>query len=434
MKARMVLREKILFLCLITLIITLTMAVWGSKETFCQGKTSSIVIGVSMPLGAIQGQDALRSVQLAAEEINAKGGVTIGGSKHNIEVFSVDTREHEPGFPTHEALMAMEKLITERKPHAIIGGFRSEVVLAVFDLIAKYKVPYITPIAMTPLFQEKLNKDREKYKYMFRTGNNSTGFYQLLEGTTAFLRKEYNSTNVYILTTDLLAWRAVMDKLIPDLKNTGWNVLAYDKVPVGTTDFSASLNRAKAEKAQVLLMIIETPEGGILFKQAKAMKVPALISGMISAAVQQIAWETYKGEVDGAVQVVQEIGNVPAKAWPKSVEFQKNYGKRWGADKLNRMGDHGPAPAYDSVYVLAAAMERAGTLAPDSLVSALEKTDISGAAGRMRFNQDHNVVYGFDPKETATGCAFQWKKPGIRVPVFPKGIAEGSIEFPAYAK
>jgi branched-chain amino acid transport system substrate-binding protein len=434
MKAKALIREKLLVLCLATIITTSIVSILGSKEVFCQEKTAPIVIGVTMPLGSIQGQDVLRSVQLAAEEINTKGGVSIAGTKHNIEVFSADTREHEPGFPTHEALMAMEKLITEKKPHAIIGGFRSEVVLAVFDLIAKYRLPYITPIAMTPLFQEKLNKDREKYKYMFRTGNNSVGFYQLLEGTMGFLKKEYNVSNVYILTTDLLAWRAVMERLIPDLKKTGWNVLAYDKVPLGTTDFSASLNRAKAEKAQVLLLIIETPEGGILLKQAKAMKVPALIGGMIAAAVQQIAWETFKGEVDGAVQIVQEIGDVPVKAWPKSVEFQKNYEKMWGADKLHRMADHGPAPAYDSVYALAAAIERAGSLDPDLLVSALEKTDISGATGRVRFNQDHNVVYGFDPKETAVGCAFQWKKPGVRVPVFPKGIAEGSIEFPAYAK
>jgi branched-chain amino acid transport system substrate-binding protein len=434
MKARMLSKEKILLICLTILITNLIMAIAVSREVFCQGKTTPIVIGVTMPLGSIQGQDVLRSVQLAAEEINTKGGVSIGGSKHNIEVVSADTREHEPGFPTHEALMAMEKLITEKKPHAIIGGFRSEVVLAVFDLIAKYKVPYITPIAMTPLFEEKLNKDREKHKYMFRAGNKSIGFYQLLEGTMGFLQKEYNVTNVYILTTDLLAWRAVMERLIPDLKKTGWNVLAYDKVPLGTTDFSSSLNRAKAEKAQVLLLIIETPEGGILLKQAKAMKVPALIVGMISAAVQQIAWETFKGEVEGSLQIIQEIGDLPVKAWPRSVEFQKNYEKRWGVDKLHRMADHGPAPAYDSVYALAAAMERAGTLAPDSLVSALEKTDMLGAIGRVRFNEDHNIIYGFDPKEAAAGCAFQWKAPGVRVPVFPKGLAEGRIEFPAYAK
>jgi len=434
MKAKILSKEKILLICLTTVIISLIMTIIGSKETFCQGKSTPIVIGVTMPLGSIQGQDVLRSVQLAAEEINSKGGVSTGGNKHNIEVFSVDTREHEPGFPTHEALMAMEKFITEKEPHAIIGGFRSEVVLAVFDLIAKYKVPYLTPIAMTPLFQEKLNKDREKYKYMFRAGNSSTGFYQLLEGTSAFLQKEYNCKSAYILTTDLLAWRAVMEKLIPDLKKTGWNVLAYDKVPVGTTDFSASLNRAKAEKVQVLLVMIDTPEGGILLKQAKAMKVPALIGGLISAAVQQIAWETFKGEVDGTLQIIQEIGDLPVKAWPRSVEFQKNYEKRWGMDKLHRMADHGPAPAYDSVYALAAAMERAGTLAPDSLVSALEKTDMLGVIGRVRFNEDHNVIYGFDPKETAAGCAFQWKAPGVRVPVFPKGLAEGRIEFPAYAK
>jgi hypothetical protein len=35
--------------------------------------------------------------------------------------------------------------------------------------------------------------------------------------------------------------------------------------------------------------------------------------------------------------------------------------------------------------------------------------------------QDHQAIYGFDPKETALGCAFQWKKPGIRS-VFPRWL------------
>ena len=84
MKRKISLKEKILFIWLAVLTLSLIMAIAGSKEVFCQGKTTPIVIGLTMPLGAIQGQDALRSVQLAAEEINARGGVSIGGSKHNI--------------------------------------------------------------------------------------------------------------------------------------------------------------------------------------------------------------------------------------------------------------------------------------------------------------------------------------------------------------
>jgi branched-chain amino acid transport system substrate-binding protein len=68
------------------------------------------------------------AIQMAVEEINAKGGVQVGATKHLLRAYSIDTREHEPGIPVHDALTAAEKLILERKPHAIaLGNFRSEV-------------------------------------------------------------------------------------------------------------------------------------------------------------------------------------------------------------------------------------------------------------------------------------------------------------------
>ena len=74
-----------------------------------------------------------------------------------------------PESRLQDALTATEKLILERKPHAIaLGNFRSEVLLASMDLMSKYKLPYICSIAMTPLFQKKIVEDYDKYKYCFR--------------------------------------------------------------------------------------------------------------------------------------------------------------------------------------------------------------------------------------------------------------------------
>lgn len=80
-----------------------------------------------------------------------------------------DTRGGKPGTPVHDALMAYEKLITEEKPHAIvIGAFRSEVLIAAMDLVAKYKVLHRRTIAQTPGFQGQFKKAPAKYKYFFR--------------------------------------------------------------------------------------------------------------------------------------------------------------------------------------------------------------------------------------------------------------------------
>jgi branched-chain amino acid transport system substrate-binding protein len=59
---------------------------------------------------------------------------------------------------------------------------------------------------------------------------------------------------------------------------------------------------------------------------------------------------------------------------------------------------------------------------------------MQGAIGRIRFGKDHQVVYGFDPKETALGVGFQWVKPGKRVVIFPEAAAEAKIQLPPYMK
>src|SRR5512146_329270 len=129
-------------------------------------KSDTIVLGVPTALGAIEGQDSLRSAQLAVSELNAAGGVDVGGVKRKLEIVSIDTRESEAGVPVNDALAAMEKLISEKKPAAIVvGAFRSEVLLSAMDMIAKYKLPYLCTIGMSPDFEKKVGADYEKYKY-----------------------------------------------------------------------------------------------------------------------------------------------------------------------------------------------------------------------------------------------------------------------------
>jgi branched-chain amino acid transport system substrate-binding protein len=91
-----------------------------------------------------------------------------------------------------------------------------------------------------------------------------------------------------------------------------------------------------------------------------------------------------------------------------------------------------PSEAYDSVYVLAQAIEKAGTLDPDALIKTLEQTDYQGSIGRIRF-KDHEIVFGEDPKESAILVVYQWQDQK-RVPVFPPSVAEGPIKKPSWMK
>jgi branched-chain amino acid transport system substrate-binding protein len=95
---------------------------------------------------------------------------------------------------------------------------------------------------------------------------------------------------------------------------------------------------------------------------------------------------------------------------------------------------HGPAPSYDSVYILAAAIENAGSLDADKIVEEIKKTDMQGVIGRIKFDDGNQVVYGNDPAQTAVGCVYQWGEGGKRTIVFPNSIAEGKIQLPDWVK
>jgi len=311
----------------------------------------------------------------------------------------------------------------------VVGNLRSEVLIAAMDLVAKYKLPYIGSIAATPAMQQKVTENYDKYKYMFRVGLNGPGVGMYLSQAMGFMGKEFGFKRVYIVHQDVAWAKGTADGLVKWFQGNGWEVVGRDPYPTGATEFTPSINKAIEGKADVILPLFDMPSSGILLKQAKAMQAPPLFAGFISPVAPQGGWDTFEGDVAGMVNLSFEIGNLPVAAVPASVEFFNKYGQKYGPEALATLGGHGPAPAYDSVYILKAAIERAGTLDGDALVKALEATDMDGAIGHIKFGKDHQVVFGLDPKTTALGAVFQWRDKK-RVPVFPPAVAEGKIELP----
>ncbi len=85
-------------------------------------------------------------------------------------------------------------------------------------------------------------------------------------------------------------------------------------------------------------------------------------------------------------------------------------------------------------YVLKDAIERAGSLDSDAVVAALEKTDMMGVYGRIKFDpKSHQVIPSLDPDEGAVGTIFQWQAEK-RVVVFPPKIAMGKIKLPPWMR
>lgn len=389
-----------------------------------------IILGVPTSIGFLEGKECLKAVQMAVEEINAKGGVKVGTTMRPFKVESTDIRDAAPGVPVPEALLGIQKIILEKKPTALlVGPFRSEALLAGMDMIAKYKVPLLGTIAMTPASEAKIKADPGKYKYIFRTCLNAKYLIKYLVGTMAFIRKQFGFNKVYMMNQDV-AWARKTNQLMSDLyfKKAGWTILGHESYPTGTSDFSSGLMKARAKGAQVLLPIFDMPQSGILVKEWKSMKVPALLAGFISPLAGPGAWKTFDGKIGGAINCIFELGSaIASKKVPQSEAFYHAYEKRWG--KPMEAG-HGPAAAYESVYILAEAIERAGSLDSDAIVGQLEKTDRMGAMGRMKFDKGHQVIYGLDPSKTAVAAVFQWTEDGKRTIVYPESIATGKIQLP----
>ena len=389
-----------------------------------------IIIGVSTSLGFLEGKESIKAVQMAVQEINAAGGVRVGAKKMDFKVESIDLRDAAPGVPVQEALLGLEKIILEKKPTAlVVGPFRSEALIAGMDIIAKYKVPLLGTIAMSPVSEAKLKKDPEKYKYVFRTCLNAVHLVKYLAGTMAAINKEFGFNKVYVMHQDM-AWARATAGFVGKMyfAKAGWEVVGQESYPTGTSDFSSALMKARASGAQVIMPIFDMPQSGILVKQWNAMKVPALLAGFISPLAGSEAWKTFDGKIAGAMNTIFEMGSaIASDAVPASKAFYANYEKKYG--KKIQAG-HGPAPAYESVYILKEAIERAASLDADAIVAQLEKTDRNGVMGRIRYDEGHQAVYGFDPKETCLSTVFQWTPDGQRSIIFPASIAEAKIQLP----
>ena len=388
-----------------------------------------VVLGVTTSLAFLEGKEAMKAVELAVDEINTAGGVKVGDKSMPFRIVSIDIRDASPGVPVPEALLGMEKLILEQKPHAlVVGPFRSEALMAGMDLLAKHKVPLLGTIAMTPATEAKIEADPQ-YKYVFRTCLNAKYLVGYIAGAMKFLNQEFGFNKVYIMNQDVAWARATVKIMTGIYEKMGWEVLGEETFPVGASDFAPALMKAKMLKAQVILPVFDMPQSGILVKQWRSMQIPALMAGFISPLAGPGAWTTFEGKIGGALNAVFELGNIPAAKYGPAQKFYDAYKAKYGVELE---AGHGPAPAYASVYLLKEAIEQAGSLDPDAIVAALEQADGPGVMGRLKFSKGHQIIYGNDPEKEALGCFFQWTEDGKRVVVYPESIAEGKIALPTW--
>jgi len=408
----------------------LLLAVFLSLASSPVHGTGEIVLGVATTLDLVEGKESLEAVKMGAAEINARGGVRVGSKGRPLRVEPFDLGDALPGAFVPDVLSSFDRFLRETRTHAVVvGPFRSEVLLPAMDVITAHKVPMLGTIAMTPVTDLKILRD-PKYRYTFRVGLNSKYLVAVLIDVMKHLHERYGFSRVYIMHQDV-AWAKAAGSLMIKIffNRAGWRVLGLESYSGGASDFSPGLRRAGEQQAEVILPLFDAPGSSRLVKQWKEMKVKALLCGFISPMMGPGAWKTFEGKIAGSINVVFELGNIPSRRYGPATEFYEGFKREYGREIE---AGHGPAPAYESVYILRDAIERAGTTDPDSMVSALEKTDRLGVMGRIRFNEGHQAIFGRDPSTEALACVMQWRKKGERKIVYPPAVAEGDIELPDF--
>jgi branched-chain amino acid transport system substrate-binding protein len=423
--------RKVIFISVTLAVIAALIVTLGMSPARAADKGKPIIVGAPVPRASAYGQNGERGLIMAVEEINAAGGARVNGTLHPIQLEIIDSRDEEPGVPTSEVLLAIEKLILQKKVDVIVGGpCMSECSIAAMDLYARYNTVDIVSIGTyTPTWDAKVAKNREKYKHSFRESGSVKWYIKEAIDLMSQIKSQYGFNKLFVSIDDSLMCRkaaGIVEKLAA---KTGWEIVGHDKHPIGTTDYSAALSECKKSGAQLLFMWAYSPETSILIKQWADMEVPALPMGFIGAAEDPGFWKATNGKCAYSIVTLSETGCVPTNATPKAMEFYNAFKKRWDVEPRST----GCVSAYESLYVLKDAIERAGGVDRLKLIQALEKTNLPAVRGTIRFDENHQIVYGYDPKTSVLGCWVQWQD-GQRVQIFPEVAAMGKIQMPPWLK
>jgi len=161
-----------------------------------------IRIGVIAEVQSIAGAATPGGAQIAADEINAKGGVL--GRK--IEIVTYDNKSSSA-----DSVRAFQRAVSEDKVSAVIASYISEVVLALEPWAARLKMPLITPGAASNEITKAIHNDYEKNKYTFHGYLTSAAQAQLVcDAAKELLVDKLKFKKVAIMSEDA-AWTRPLD-------------------------------------------------------------------------------------------------------------------------------------------------------------------------------------------------------------------------------
>ena len=378
-----------------------------------------IKIAVIAEAQAIAGASMPQAAQLAADEINAKGGVD--GRK--IEIITYDNHSSSA-----DSVRAFQRAVNEDKVNAVIASYISEVVLALEPWAARLKTVMVTPGAASNEITKAVHKDYDKNKYTFHGYLTSASLALSVCDAAKDLLVDGKHMKTAVIMSEDAAWTKPLDVGYQEcLPKIGLKVLVHIRFSPDTTDFTPIFNKIEAAKPDVIITGI-SHVGVQPTVQWKNQQVPIPMFGISSQATNETFGKDTNQASDGVLY--QGVSGPDLAITPKSLPFAEAFRKKFG-----NFPSYCGYTAYDEVYYLADAIKRAGSTDSDKMVAALEKTDWEGTIGRVQFygkNDEftHGLKYG---KGLITGAMLQWQD-GKQVPVWPKEVAKAQLKFPSFIK
>lgn len=378
-----------------------------------------IKIATIAETSAISGVGIPNAAKMAAEEINAAGGV----NGRMIQIVEYDDHNNAA-----EAVRAFQRAAQQDKVHAVIATYISEVMLALEPWSGRLKMPLITPGAASNDITKRVHDDYDHNKYVFHGYLASTQIADsVCDGAKKLLVGDLHMKTAVVMSEDA-AWTLPLDEeYLKCLPKIGLQVLDHVRLSPDTTDFTPIYNKIEGKKPDVIITGI-SHVGVQPTVQWQQQQVPIPMFGVSSQATNATFWKDTNGAAEG---VVFQMASAPDVAvTEKTIPFAKKYKEKYGS-----FPGYAGYTAYDDVYMWADAIKRAGSTDPDKMVEAMEKTDYVGTIGRINFlPKGDTFAHGMRIGEGyITGLMAQWQK-GTAATMWPDKVATGKMTFPAFTK
>lgn len=338
------------------------------------GASNGAAAGDTIPIGefasltgkeAAFGQSSHKGTELAVDEINKAGGVL--GKK--LQLITEDTQSKQG-----ESATGVRKLISRDNVVAILGEVASSRSLEGASVCQPAKIPMISPSSTNP-------KVTEAGDYIFRVCFTDDFQGEVL---AKFAANNLKLKNVAVLSDATSAYSdGLTTYFINHFTKLGGAIPAQQKYNGGDKDFRAQLTSIKGANPDGIFVPGYYTDVGLIVGQARQLGINVPIFGGDGWEAPQL----YQIGGDALKNTYYTTHFYYESAEPKVQEFVKNYNARYG-EKPDAMA----ALGYDSAYVLADAIKRAGSADPAKIRDALAATkDFDGVTGKTTIDEQRNA-------------------------------------------